>query len=95
MSFQMENIVRTFHTNRYNRFVVAASVAGLAAGTIAVAARTDNGTIKACVHEHNGQVRIARGTVSCPHASYLLEWNREGLAGPPGRTGPEGPRVGP
>ena len=78
--------------SRYRLFTAAASIAVL--GAVTGAARRNNSTITACVHEHNGQIRIVPATASCPRGSYLLEWNREGVAGVPGRAGAVGP-VGP
>jgi len=89
-----EGTLRAFHIHRYHRFAAAASIAVLGAATVAIAARTNAGTITACVHEHNGQIQIIRGIAFCPHGSYLLEWNREGPPGAPGRAGAVGP-VGP
>jgi hypothetical protein len=86
--------LRTFHMPRYHRFAAAAGFAVLGAATVVVAARTNGSRIAACVNQQSGQMKIVRGIGACPPGSYLLEWNREGVAGEPGRAGPVGP-VGP
>ncbi len=50
------------------------------------------GTISACVSRYTGQTRVIQPgqTPNCSQAEVLVEWNGEGIQGPPGPPGPEG-----
>jgi type VI secretion system secreted protein Hcp len=67
--------------------VPAVAIAG--AGT-AIAANSDDATIRACV-DKNGAVTIVDGTAKCGSKETLLTWNQTGPAGAQGAAGPQGP----
>ena len=50
--------------------------------------------IEACVNSGNGMMRIVDATTLCHANEMRVQWNQEGLQGPPGPVGPQGP-VGP
>jgi type VI secretion system Hcp family effector len=52
------------------------------------------GTIRACVHDKTGAVRIVDDADECRSHEHLVSWNRKGPAGPQGPIGPAGP-IGP
>jgi hypothetical protein len=71
-------------TTRYRRVAIVTSAALLSSVPILLGSRPAGGVIRACVHDSNGHIAIVSDTRKCMPNSHLLEWNREGLAGPPG-----------
>jgi hypothetical protein len=63
--------------------VIAAFIVGIAY------ANGNDGKIHACVNPA-GHIRIVQLTDECKEQEILLEWNKEGLQGPPGPPGNDG-----
>lgn len=74
--------------------LVVTSVLLVAAGTVAFAHGSDDGTIHGCYEKKGGRLRIADDR-RCSHDEWKVSWNergRRGQTGPRGPVGPPGPK---
>ena len=93
---RFDGVARAVGDGRSRRQALRALIAGAAAGLMGATltgeaeAEATAGTITACVGDRNVLTLARRG--SCPEASRLLSWNKQGPQGPTGDTGPQGPQ---
>lgn len=69
-------------------------VVALAAVAVPIAklATSTNGTLEACINPGNGMMRLVDSDTACHNNETRVEWNIEGVQGPPGLQGPPGPQ---
>jgi len=68
---------------------IAAAIIG--SSTVGLATAVTTGLIYACVNNGSGTIKVVSATTACAANELQLEWNAQGVAGPPGPTGPTGP----
>src|SRR5437016_4042134 len=68
-------------------FVSAIFGAGM---TMIVSAHGGTTTIHGCVNVVSGSLRIVGENATCADDERVLDWNIEGIPGPPGSSGPAG-----
>ena len=65
---------------------------GIGGGVAATLAQPTPATIRACVANNTGSVRLVAANASCFANEHVVEWAANGTAGPPGPPGPQGPQ---
>jgi len=69
----------------------AVAIGGLAfAGTVVFSGGAASSVINACVHMHNGHVRIVDAPEQCDKNERFVTWNVQGPKGDTGAVGPRG-----
>jgi hypothetical protein len=63
---------------------------GIGGGVAATLAQPTPATIRACVANNTGAVRLVAANASCFANEHVVEWAANGTAGPPGPPGPQG-----
>ncbi len=71
--------------------VLGLSAVLLAAGSIALATHTNPNELHACYKNNNGQMRFVGDPATCLSSETAISWNQQGLPGPVGADGAQGP----
>jgi hypothetical protein len=86
-----------FENPRRAALIGSAAAVGIVGSiaAIAAAAPPTGGTISACYHRRNGDLRVIDPSDRCRGDEVFISWNELGPAGPAGIDGPAGPSGAP
>src|ERR1700759_1936321 len=96
-----EGPMKRVFRGRVPRLVIVAVVALAATGGVALAttvvsrAFVDNGKIRGCVGNGNGQLRVLATGEQCKNNEVAIQWDQQGSVGPQGPAGQQGPKGDP